>query len=132
MIAPAALIVFGCGGSGTEARPQSASQRQSHAPAGLSRFEGPYSFAFERSVFEGCYLNFSSKARQAFDARHPELSMAGAMGGMEFHIVFAGHREEGGRYGHLGHSTCQITVEQLISSRRTKPAQLPAPPPAWQ
>jgi hypothetical protein len=90
------------------------------APApSVQTFRGLYSFGFEVSTFEGCWLNMSGDAWATFESRHPEIAETRSNGGAyNYEIRFEGTRREGMPAGHMGLYHCQYDVTRLLESRR--------------
>jgi hypothetical protein len=96
-------------------------------------FRGAYSYGFEQSTFDGCWLNMSAEAWAEFERRQPESAQAARAGGYRYEIAFEGRREEyqgppEGGFGHMGLARCRIEAIRLLDSRLVSPAPDRLPP----
>jgi hypothetical protein len=110
-----------------------AAQAPAPAEPALRTFRGTYTFGFEVSNFDGCWLNISADAWAEFERRQPESAQAVRAGGYQYEIAFEGRREEyqgppGGGFGHMGMSHCRIEAIRLLDSRLVSPAPDRLPP----
>jgi hypothetical protein len=106
---------------------------QAPAEPALQTFRGAYSFGFENSNFDGCWLQMSAEAWAAFERRQPESAQAARAGGYQYEIAFEGRRDEylgppGGGFGHMGLSHCRIEAVRLLDSRLVFPRPDRLPP----